>query len=62
VRDRVLASKLGAATAEALRDGKSGVMAGEVNGKVEFSRLESIWTGKKEVDMDLCRLAEMLAT
>ncbi len=61
VRDRVLASKLGAAAAEALRDGASDIMAGEVSGKVEFTQLESIWTGRKEVDMNLWRLAEMLA-
>ena len=61
VRDRVLASKLGAAAVEALRSGASDVMAGEVNGKVEFTQLESIWNSRKEVDMDLCRLAEMLA-
>lgn len=61
VRDRVLASKVGAAAVEALIDGASNVMAGEVNGKVELTELERIWTGKKEIDMDLYRLAEMLA-
>ena len=61
VRDRVLASKLGAAAVEALKDGISNVMAGEVNGAVKFTPLESIWTGKKQVDMHLCRLAEMLS-
>ena len=61
MRDRVLASKLGAAAVEALRDGASNVMAGEINGKVELTELECIWTGKKEIDMDLCRLAEMLS-
>jgi len=61
VRDRVLASRLGAASVEALKDGASNVMAGEINGKMEFTQLESIWSGRKEVNMNLCRLARMLA-
>ena len=61
VRDRVLASKLGAAAGEALKDGHSNVMTGEINGKVKFTQLESIWTGKREVDAELYRLAGMLA-
>jgi 6-phosphofructokinase 1 len=61
VRDRVLASKLGAAAVEALRDGVSDVMVGEVHGKVEFTELEAIWTHRDEVDMNLHRLAEILS-
>jgi len=61
VRDRVLASKLGATAVELLMDGISGVMVGEVSGKPEFTPLETIWTQKKTVDMNLCRLAEMLS-
>ena len=61
VRDRVLASKLGAAAVQALKDGTSNVMAGEVHGKIEFTQLENIWTHKKGVDMNLHRLAEMLS-
>ncbi len=60
-RDRVLASRLGAAAVEALKDGASNVMAGEINGKMEFTQLESIWTGRKEVNMGLCHLARMLS-
>lgn len=61
VRDRVLASKLGAAAVEALRDGISNAMAGEVNGKVNFTKLEAIWASRKKADMELYKLAEMLA-
>lgn len=61
VRDRVLASKLGAAAVEALKDGMTGMMVGEIHGKVELTPLETIWTQKDEVDMNLYRLAEMLA-
>lgn len=61
VRDRVLASKLGAAAVEALKDGISGVMAGEIHGKVEFTPLEFIWTQKDTANMNLFKLAEMLS-
>ena len=47
VRDRVLASRLGASAVEALIDGRSNVMVGEINGKIEFTPLEAIWTYKK---------------
>ena len=61
VRDRVLASKLGAAAVESLKDGVSNVMVGEVHGRTEFTPLETIWTQKKEVDMNLRRLVGMLS-
>jgi 6-phosphofructokinase 1 len=61
VRDRVLASKLGATAVELLIDGVSSVMVGEMRGKLEFSPLEKIWTCKPEVDMNLYQLAQMLA-
>jgi 6-phosphofructokinase 1 len=61
VRDRVLASKLGAAAVESLKDGTSNVMVGEVHGKLEFTQLETIWSHRKGVDMNLYRLGEMLS-
>jgi len=61
VRDRILASKLGTAAVEALKEGISKVMVGEVHSRVEFTPLEAIWTHKKEVDMNLYKLAEMLS-
>ena len=61
VQDRILASKLGSTAVEALKDGISNVMVGEVHSKVEFTPLETIWTHKKEVDMNLYKLAEMLS-
>ncbi len=61
VRDRVLASKLGAAAVESLKDGVSNVMVGEIHNKIEFTPLKDIWTRKKDVDMNLCKLAEMLS-
>jgi 6-phosphofructokinase 1 len=61
VRDRILASKIGAAAVEALKNGLSNVMVGEICGKLEFTPLEAIWTNKKEVDICLYRLAEMIS-
>lgn len=61
VRDRVLASKLGATAVELIVDGISGVMVGEIHSKLEFTPLDAIWTQKKPVDMNLYRLAEMLS-
>ncbi|MBD3183651.1 6-phosphofructokinase [Candidatus Poribacteria bacterium] len=61
VRDRVLASKLGAGAVELLIEGVSGVMVGEINNKMEPTPLENIWDGKKEIDKNLIRLAEMLS-
>ena len=61
VQDRILASKLGAAAVKALKEGISNVMVGEVHGEVELIPLETIWTHRKEVDMNLYKLAEMLS-
>jgi 6-phosphofructokinase 1 len=60
-RDRILASKLGSVAVESIKNGTSGVMMGEINGKVVPTELESIWSNKKSVDMNLCHLAEILS-
>jgi 6-phosphofructokinase 1 len=62
VRDRVLASKLGAAAVDAVRDGKFGCMTGEINGQIVHTPLEQTWTQKKAVDGYLVELARVLAT
>lgn len=61
IRDRVLASKLGAAAVESLINGTENVMVGEVHNKINLTPLETIWTNKKEIDMNLYRLAEILS-
>jgi len=61
VKDRILASKLGAAAVEALKAGTSDVMVGVVHGKVKFTSLEAIWTQGKEIDMNLHELARILS-
>lgn len=58
-RDRVLASKLGAAAVEALVHGKSGVMLGEVNGEVVETRFPETWSKRKPLDHRLLDLLNL---
>ena len=60
-RDRVLASKLGAAAVDALANGKSGYMVGELKGDIAFTPLRETWEKKKELDGNLLRLVKVLA-
>jgi 6-phosphofructokinase 1 len=60
-RDRVLASKLGAAAVDALVSGKTGYMVGELKGDMAFTPLRETWEKEKELDADLLRLAKVLA-
>jgi 6-phosphofructokinase 1 len=61
-RDRVLASKLGAAAVEALLAGETDKMVGEVNGKVILTPLEDAYSKRKPIDKSLLALARILAT
>ncbi len=60
-RDRVLASKLGAAAVEALLGGMSGYMVGELKGEIAFTPLRDTWQKRKELDTHLLRLVKVLA-
>jgi 6-phosphofructokinase 1 len=60
VRDRVLASRLGAAAVDALISGISDVMIGEVAGSVRMVPLEETWTTRKPVPGYLIELATIL--
>ncbi len=60
-RDRVLASKLGAAAVDALVKGMSGYMVGELKGEIAFTPLRETWERRKELDSDLLRLIKVLA-
>lgn len=60
-RDRVLASKLGAAAVAALVEGRSGYMVGEVKGEITFTPLRETWEKKKGLDSNLLRLVKVLA-
>ncbi len=61
-RDRILASKLGAAAVDALAEGKSGFMIGESNGEIALVPLEETYTRKKAMDSSLLQLVKVLAT
>lgn len=60
-RDRVLASKLGAAAVDALVRGMSGYMVGELKGDIAFTPLRETWQKRKRLDTNLLRLAKVLA-
>ncbi len=60
-RDRVLASKLGAAAVDALASGKSGYMAGELKGEIALTPLRDTWEKRKELDQNLLHLMKILA-
>jgi len=60
-RDRILASKLGAAAVDALVNGKAGCMVGELKGEIAFTPLRETWEKRKELDSNLLRLIKVLA-
>ena len=61
-RDRILASVLGSAAVEALLDGETNAMVGEVNGKVVRTPLRDTWQKKKPIDQRLAQLCEILSS
>ena len=60
-RDRILASKLGAAAIDALVEGKSGVMVGELKGEIALTPLEETYTKRKTMDGSLLQLMKVLS-
>ncbi len=60
-RDRLLASKLGSGAVRALVEGRTGVMVGELAGKVAETPFELTWSQQKELDMDMFHLMRTLA-
>jgi len=59
--DRVLASRLGFYSVEGLLNGQKNVMAGLVNGQVQFTPFPQAINEAKPLDNDLVRMAEILA-
>jgi 6-phosphofructokinase 1 len=49
VRDRVLASRLGISAVQALVEGRTGVMVGEVDRDISLTPLQDTWEKKKEI-------------
>ena len=60
-RDRILASKLGAAAVDALAEGKTGYIVGEMKGEIVLTPLKEAWEKRKELDHNLLRLIRLLA-
>ncbi|MBI9041750.1 6-phosphofructokinase [Lutibacter sp.] len=59
--DRVLASRLGVKAVELLLDGKSNVMVGLVNNKVETTELELAVKGHHAINKELIRVSDMMS-
>lgn len=59
--DRLLASRLGNAAIESLIDGHKNVMVGIVNHQIKHTPLSIAIKNQKEINLELLRLAEMLA-
>jgi 6-phosphofructokinase 1 len=59
--DRILASQLGSAAVEALLDGHKNVMVGLVNNQIKHTPIAIAVKNQKEVNLEMLRLAEMLA-
>ncbi|HEX2988866.1 MAG TPA: 6-phosphofructokinase, partial [Chloroflexota bacterium] len=59
--DRLLASRLGAGAVEMLDKGTTGVLVGMINEKIHATPLEEVAGKRKPVDLDLYRLANVLA-
>jgi len=60
-RDRVLASRLGAAAIKALIDGKVGYMVGEINREIAYTPLKDTWEKKKPLHVGLTDLLKILS-
>ena len=60
-KDRVLASKLGAAAVDSVVKGMSGYMVGELKGEIAFTPLKDTWEKRKELDSNLLRLVKVLS-
>jgi 6-phosphofructokinase 1 len=59
--DRVLASRLGVAAVESLREGRNGEMIGIVHGKIHFTPFSQAIKHNKEVNPELLKIVEILS-
>ena len=59
-RDRVLASRLGAAAVEAFMEGHYNVMVGILDGDVRITPSRNVWGRKKSINYELLKLIELL--
>jgi 6-phosphofructokinase 1 len=59
--DRILASKLGFAAIDAVKQDKYGCMVGEVDKRILYTRFEETYTKKKKIDPAIYRIIEILS-
>jgi len=59
--DRILATRLGVAAVEALAQGVSGVLCGQINGQIQTTPLEQVYQMTKTLDTRLLAMANVLA-
>jgi 6-phosphofructokinase 1 len=59
--DRLLATRLGAAAADQLAQGRFGVLVGQLKGEIAATPLDVVATNKKPLDTQLLALADVLA-
>lgn len=60
--DRNLASRLGVAAVEAIRNGETDLMAGIINNHITYTPLSEAISDKQTLDHELLRIANILAT
>ena len=53
---------MGVAAVDALLEGQTGVMVGDIHGRIAWTPLKDTWSKRKELDNDLWRLARILST
>lgn len=59
--DRLLATRLGAAAVERLAAGEQGILVGLLKGEIQATPLAKVATTKKHLDLNLLKLANVLA-
>lgn len=59
-RDRILASRLGAAAVDALLSGENAVMVGERGGQLALTPIHETWEKEKPIDQALIELSQLL--
>jgi 6-phosphofructokinase 1 len=61
VFDRLLATRLGAASVEALENGRHGILIGLVNNQIRETPLQEVVSNRKVLDLSLLELARVLS-
>jgi 6-phosphofructokinase len=58
--DRLLATRLGTAAAQALYEGKPGHVIGLIGNQITLTPLEEALANPKTIDLNLCKLARIM--